>query len=187
MGENKMEKNVEHKYFKEIFDTLEEYGYKPTAGSENIFEEQYGMEYGRQSESDRYQSFIMAFRGTKTSLPYIRYVGIFAHNKAWSEWQISVLRETQNKTHRGHVTAQHLTPDIASSMFPDISKKDLPKSLLFYFRTVELYTFPESNIEPDTLSLFLKDAESGMDKLLDLLERKDLSKIEEFFRERKVL
>ena len=182
-----MEKKVEHKYLDEIFDFLCESGFKPTVGSEDVFWEQYGMEYGRQSESDRFQSFIMAFRGTKTSLPYIRYVGIFAHNKAWSEWQISVLRETQNKTHRGHVTAQHLTPDIASSMFPDISKKDLPKSLLFYFRTVELYTFPESNIEPDTLSLFLKDAESGMDKLLDLLERKDLSKIEEFFRERKVL
>ena len=182
-----MEKKVEHKYLDEIFDFLCESGFKPSVGSEDVFWEQYGMEYGRQSESDRFQSFIMAFRGTKTSLPFIRFVGILANDKKWSDWQITVLQEAQNKAHRGHVRAQQLTPEMAASMFPDISQKDRPKSILYYFRSVELYTFPEKNIEQEALNRFLKDAESRMDRLLDLLERKDLTKIEEFFGERRAL
>ncbi len=181
-----MEKNVEHKYLDEIFEILTESGFEPEVGSENIFEGQYGMEYGRQSESGRYQSFVMAFQGTETSLPFLRYVGIYANKSLWNEWQSVFLESTQTKTHRGHVEVQQLTPDMAASMFPDASQKDRPKSLLYYFRTVELYTFPERNIEPKTLTLFLKDAESGMDRLLELLEKKNPSKIGEFFREKKV-
>lgn len=182
-----MEINVEQKYFKEIFDTLHENGYEPTIGSENIFEEQYGREYGRQSETDRYQSFVMAFSGTSTSLPYIRYVGIYSSVKPWSTSQISYLLSTQTKTHRGHIMAQHLTMDKARKIFSDVDMKDLPQSLLFYFRTIELYTFPESNIKPETLSGFLKDAESSMDKILDLLETENYIDIADYIRERKVL